>query len=381
MADTDFTLNTEQKKVWSRDLWSIARNSSFTFKFMGDSANAMIHRITELTKTERGDQAIVTLVPDLEGDGVTGDYDLEGNEEAIAAYDQALTIDQLRHANRSKGRMTEQKSIVTFRKTSKDVLGYWMGDRIDQLGFLTLSGIPYTQKNNGALRAVLATGKNLGDLAYASDVSAPTGARHRRWVAASSTLAAGDVTAVVATDLPSYAMLVEAKAYAEEEYIKPIRGDGGTALYHVFMTPTGLAKLKLDTDFKENVRHAWTRGGKNPLFAGADSYMVDGMIIHSYRHVCNTKGATTGTVSEAGDAGYKWGATAAVDGQRILFCGAQALAFADLGAPTFEEEYFDYKNKPGISTSKIMGFLKPVFHSPVNGTDQDFGVLVIDTAI
>jgi N4-gp56 family major capsid protein len=380
VADTDFTLNTEQKRVWARDIWRIARNTSFAFQFMGTDQNAMIHRITELTKTERGDQAIVTLVPDLEGDGVVGDYDLEGNEEAIQAFDQVITIDQLRHANRSKGRMTEQKSIVNFRKTSRDVLGYWAGDRVDQLAFLTLSGVPYTQTNRGGLRSVLATGRNLGDLAFADDVTAPSTNRHRRWDATNG-LVAGDVTAVVAADTPSYEMLVEAKAYAEEQYIKPIRGPGGQEVYHVFMTPRGMAKLKLDEDFKENVRHAWTRSSKNPLFAGTTSVMVDGLVIHSYRHVFNTVGADTGTTAEAGDAGYKWGADASVDGQRVLLCGAQALAFADLGAPSFEEEYFDYKNKPGISIGKILGMLKPVFHSPINDSDEDFGVLAIDTAI
>jgi N4-gp56 family major capsid protein len=382
MADTDFTINTQQKKVWSREVWSIARNSSFAFQFMGTSENAMIHRITELTKTERGDQAIITLVPDLEDDGVMGDYDLEGNEEAIQAFDSQITIDQLRHANRSKGRMTEQKSIVKFRQTSRNVLGYWMGDRIDQMMFLTLSGVPYTLRNNGALRPVRPEGRNLSDLAFAGDITAPSSARHLRWTAAGTgDLVAGDVTAVTAADTPTYKMLVLAKAYAKEQYIKGIRGPGGQEIYHVFVTPTGMAKLKLDPDYMANVRHAWQRSEKNPLFAGTTSIMADGLVIHEYRHVFNTAGALTGTNEEAGDAGYKWGANANVAGQRILMCGAQAAGFADLGNPYWDEDQFDYKNKPGISIGKILGMLKPVFHSPINGSNQDFGVLCIDTAI
>lgn len=45
----------------------------------------------------------------------------------------------------------------------------------------------------------MTTGQNLGDLAFASDVSTPTTNRHRRWDATNG-LVAGDVTAVVAAD-------------------------------------------------------------------------------------------------------------------------------------------------------------------------------------
>jgi len=341
----------------------------------------MIQRITELTPTERGNQAIITLVPDLVDDGVMGDYDLEENEEAIGAYDLSITIDQIRHANRSKGRMAEQKSIVNFRKTSRDVLGYWLGDRLDQLGFLTLSGIPYTFANNGALRPVRAAGRNLADLAYAADVAAPTSARHLRWNAGAGDFSAGDITAVTAADTPSYKMMVLAKAYAKEQYIKGIRGPGGQEIYHVFVSPTGMAKLKLDPDYIANVRAAWNRGENNPLFAGTTSVMADGLIIHEYRHVYTTRGATTGLLANAGAAGYKWGATANVTGQRVLLCGAQAAGFCDLGTPSWDEKSFDYNAKPGIAISKMAGIRKSKFHSPLNGNVQDFGVLCIDTAI
>lgn len=387
MALTDFTaLTTHAKKVWSRDIWKVARNSSFMMQFTGTGPNAMIQRITELTKTERGDTAVMTLVPDLEEDGVVGDNTLEGNEEAIRAFDTAIKIDMLRHANRSKGKMTEQKSIVNFRKQSRDVLGYWLGDRLDQMAFLTLSGVPYTHKTNGALRPVLAAGRNLSDLSFAGDVTAPSAARHRRWDAGTGTLVAGDVTAVVPADTPTYKSLVLAKAYAKENYIKGIRGKGGQEMYHVFMNPTGMAKLKLDPDYKENVLHAYTRSENNPLFAGTTSVMVDGLVIHEYRHVFNTlQAAALTAIGDNGDPGFKWGDHAAnaggVNGMRALFCGAQALGFCDLGSPEWNEEWFDYKNQGGISIGKIFGFLKPVFYSPVTGDNQDFGVLAIDYAI
>jgi hypothetical protein len=130
-----------------------------------------------------------------------------------------------------------------------------------------------------------------------------------------------------------------------------------------------MADLKLDSDFLANVRNAGNRGDSNPLFAGSSSLMVDGVMIHEFRHVYNTSRATT-----------KWGAGGDVEGARALFCGAQALGMADIGNPEMVEEEFDYGNRPGISIGKIFGFRKPKFYSDVSGSVQDFGVITVDTA-
>ena len=146
------------------------------------------------------------------------------------------------------------------------------------------------------------------------------------------------------------------------------------------MHPNAMAKLKLDSDFLANIRNAGVRGNANPLFSGS-VVTVDGLVFHENIHVYNTLGATGGAAPQSGFAGYKWGAAADVDGSRILMCGAQALAFADIGGPNWEEDDFDYHNQPGISLGKILGFLKPVFSSFQDGTDEDFGVIAIDVAI
>lgn len=368
MAVTNFNaLTDEQKTVWSRQLWKAARNLAFTSKFTGKGPNSMIQRITELTKSEKGTRAVITLVADLEEDGVAGDRQLEGNEEEIKAYDQVINIDQLRQANRHKGKLAEQKSVVTFREQSRDVLAYWLADRTDQLSFLTLSGVAYTFTNRGGTR----TSSAFSDLEFAADVTAPSTNRHRRWDATTG-LQAGSTADVAAADTPSWAMLVELKAFAKDKYVRGIKGPGGTEFFHVFMCPKGMAKLRQDPDYLANVRNAGVRGSSNELFKGTDTVMVDGLMIHEYRHVYNTQGASSGS---------KWGAGSAVDGQAVLFCGAQALGMADIGAPEWVEKGFDYDNQQGISVGKMFGFLKPVFRSNIDGTDEDFGVIRCDTAI
>jgi N4-gp56 family major capsid protein len=383
MAVTNFgTLSGDQLQAWSRDFWKVSRNQSFINQFAGTGSNAMVQRVTELTKNNKGTKANITLLADMTGDGITGDYTLEGNEEALRAYDISIELDQLRFANRIAGRMADQKTVVNFREQSRDALAYAMADRCDQLAFLTLSGVAYTFKNNGALRTVVGgavNGQELVDLAYASDVSAPTAARHRRWDATGGLLAGG-TNAMVAADKISYECIVNLKAYAKDNYIRGIRGAGNQETFHMFVTPQQMADLKLDTSFLANVRNAGVRGTSNSLFSGSSSLMVDGVMIHEFRHVFNTSGATAGTSSNVGAAGYKWGADADVNGARALFCGAQALALADIGLPEMVEDTFDYGNQSGISVGKIFGMRKPKYNSDISGSVQDFGVICLDTA-
>ncbi len=88
MALTNFgTLTGDQLQAWSRDFWKVARNQSFINQFAGTGSNAMVQRVTELTKNQKGTKANITLLADMTGDGITGDNTLEGNEEALRAYD------------------------------------------------------------------------------------------------------------------------------------------------------------------------------------------------------------------------------------------------------------------------------------------------------
>lgn len=368
MALTNFGLLTdEQLTVWKKDLWKQARNMSFVNKFLGKGPNSVIQHITELKKSEKGARAVITLLADLEGDGVAGDRTLEGNEEALKSYDQVIRIDQLRHANRHEGRMADQKSVVEFRANSKDLLAYWLADRIDQMTFLTMAGIAYTQKNSGGARV----GSDLRKLEFAEDIKAPTAKRVARWNGTTKSLVVGGATSdVAAADLPMWEMLVQAKAYAKENYIRPVGEKGGEESYHVFMSPMAMSKLKLDPTYMQNLRHAQSRDGSNPLFSGS-TVKIDGLYLHEFRHVPNTRLAPSGQKFGGGD----------VDGCHVIFAGAQALGMADIGNPYWDEKGFDYENSQGISIGKILGFLKPQFRTQYSGgTVEDHGLMTIYTA-
>jgi N4-gp56 family major capsid protein len=368
MALTNFgLLTTEQKTIWSMDLWKQARNMSFVNQFLGNGPNSLIQHITELKKSEKGARAVITLLADLEGDGIAGDRSLEGNEEAMKAYDQVIRIDQLRHANRIEGRMADQKSIVEFRNNSRNVLAYWLADRVDQMALLTMAGYSYAKANSAI--GTNRVGSDLQYLEFAADVTAPTSKRFGQWdIGTPNQIVWGTGTsAVAATDLPTWELFIQAKAYAKDHYIRGVKEAGGEETYHAFLTPTAMSKLKLDPIYRDNLRYAQPRGDGNQLFAGGSSVKIDGIYLHEHRHVPNTRLSASGS---------KWGG-GTVDGSVILFCGAQALGMADLGNPEWVEEEFDYGNQSGISVSKILGFKKPVFYSQYEGSAEDFGVLSI----
>lgn len=367
MALTNFAALTPQNKiVWSRDVWHAARDKMFVKRFMGTGNDAMIQRITELTKTEKGDQVLMHLVAELQADGVIGDSEREGFEEAMQSYSLILNIDMISHQVRNKGKLANQKTVINFRTTARDNLAYWLANRIDQLVFLTLSGISYAYKNNGAARV----GSPFPGLSFAADVSAPSANRHRRWIGASSTLAAGDTTAIAATDTPSYAMIVQLLSYAKTRLVKPLMNDG-KEYYVLLMHPQAIARLKLDKDYLAAVTSAGKRGEENPFFSGAVG-TVDGAVLHEHRMVYNTTGAASGS---------KWGATGTADGTRTLLCGAQALGMADLGPPDWVEKLFDYDTKQGISVDKMFGLRKPKFFSDYDGQVEDFSVIACDHAL
>ena len=377
MALTNFAaLTQEQLTLWQRDLWKQARIHSFMNRFMGDGPNSMIQRITQLKKDQKGSRAVITLLADLVGDGVAGDRQLEGNEEAIQVFDQVIRIDQLRHATRHLGRMADQKSVVEFRRNAKDVLSYWHANRHDQIAFLTLSGVGYAVHNNGAPRV----GSDLVNLEYAADVKPLTANRRLRWNGTTKLLETnGATTSVAAADTPMWEMFVQLKAYAKTQRIRGVNVDGEET-YHVFLSPLAMAKLKLDPTYQLNLRHAQEKGGKNPLFTG-NEVKIDNLFIHEHLNVFNTSGASGSVlIPKGGPLHSKWGATGDVDGCQILFCGAQSMGFADIGDPYWDEEGYDYSNSQGISVGKISGFLNPQFMSPVTGSVENHGMLSVYVA-
>ena len=368
MAQTDFTaLGLEKRLAWANSMWQVFRIRAFAATHMGNDENSIIQRITELTTVNGASQAVIQLVPDLIKDGVAGDDDLEGHEEALRAWEQKIQFDMLRHATRNKGKLSDLRSTINFRNKAKDVLGVFFADRIDQMLILCATGVDFAFNNNGSKRD---TSSALLNMDFRADISAPT---THRWLRGLSNggIALGNTAAMTAADKITYKALVRAKAFLKETGMRGVRS-GNEEVYAVWLTPQALADLRLDPDYLDAVKHSAERGSSNPIFAGASSVYVDGMLISEHNYVFNTLRAASGS---------KWGSTGNVDGVAALILGAQALGFVDFGAPDWKEKGFDYDNNHGIATGKVFGMLKPKFFNDITGRVEDYGVCRIDFAL
>lgn len=361
--ETNFAALTPIQKVnWARETWSAARDQMFLKNFMGKGQNNVVQVIKELTKTEKGDQCLFQLVADLVGDGVAGDDEREGNEEAMQSHSQIITIDQISHGVKNKGKLADQRTVINFREQGRDKLAYWLANRCDQLALLTMSGIGYNFNNDGSPRI----GSVFPSLQFAADVRAPSAKRSLMWTGTSLDLSS--TASITNAFVPKYAMIVDAIAYAKEHRIKPLM-KGGKSYYVMFVAPGTLAALKKDPDYLRAVVAVATKDGQDsPWFTGA-TVTVDGAVLHEYNLVYTTKGAA---------AGAKWGAGGNVNGTRTLVCGAQALGMADLGPGDWVEKLFQYESQVGLNLDKILGFLKPQFYSIYDQSVEDFGLFTID---
>src|SRR6185295_19331782 len=119
MAVSDYPVNHPLAvKIWSRKLIREALKQTWASKFMGTGTDSII-QIRDETQKGPGDRVTIGLRMQLTGGGVQGDGTLEGNEEALTTYTDNLFIDQLRHAVRSGGRMSEQRIPFSIREEAR----------------------------------------------------------------------------------------------------------------------------------------------------------------------------------------------------------------------------------------------------------------------
>lgn len=369
MPATDFgSLSDLQKKSWSLKVSKQGRDDNFWMSngFMGsgtEDSTKPIHRVTELTQTERGTQAVLPLVADLTGGGVVGDNQLEGNEEQLVADAQTITIDQLRNGVRSAGKMSEQRTVLRFRVQAKDALAFWLSDVLDELMFLVAAGRAFTLNTDGSTRAA----SQLSQLAFASDVVA---ASTNRIMFAGSATSEGTVTAA---DTMSWNLIIQAKAFAKRKRLRPIRA-GGRNFYIIVMSTEQMRDLEQSADYKSLQAQAMPRGLDNPLFSNAKKVVSD-VVLYEHQKVFNTLGLASGS---------RWGAGSTIHGAQAMLMGAQALGYAQLddGSPGWSEsDNTDYGNRPAIGVGRIIGMLKPQFKSRYDAQSrEDYGLVAIKTA-
>lgn len=334
-----------QGKVWLRELFADVPSMLFMDKFMGASANNPVQTLSDLSK-KPGDTIEVPLTIKLSGAGVSGDSELEGNEEEIISYDFAPKLDQLRNAVRLKGRMDEQKVAYNMRSDAKEKLKIWWAERIDREILSKLCGDVNGTITSSALHA-----------------NTPTSPSTNRKVFAGGQTAEANLTSAMVMDTK---VLDAAKQLAKVQIagvprVRPIKMEDGAYkgldMYIVILHSYQASDLRKDPVWNQINREAAVRGDSNPLINGSHG-VYNGMIIYE-SDLCFLN--ATGGSSSASIA-------------RGLLLGQQAGVFLEGAEAQWTEKSFDYGNKWGIAAGRIFGVQKTVFNS------IDYGLITLHSA-
>ena len=349
MALTNFGVNSPLAvKLWRKRLFSESLKATWFGKFVGESADSLIQFTTE-TQKDKGDRVTVGLRMQLTGAGVQGDGTLEGNEEALAVYSDTIAIDQLRHAVRSNGKMSEQRVPMEVRDEAMAGLRDWWADRLDTCMFNQLCG-------NTAQTDTRYTGNQA--------TTAPD-TNHRLWAGPGITtdegLGTGDTMSLALIDK----CVARAKTFTP--MIRPLKIKGEDK-WAMFLHPNQVYSLRTNINAGQwlDIQKAAVTGGQiseNPIFSGALGE-YNGVVLHEAVRVQNGIHSSTGAVLP--------------NVRRAAFCGAQAALVAvgrggDPDNMSWIKEYFDYQNQLGVSAGMIFGIKKTVFNS------ADFSVLTVSS--
>jgi N4-gp56 family major capsid protein len=352
MAATEYGVNHPLAiKKWAPELMVEALKKTYALQFMGKGKNSLCTIKTDLTQSDGGDRIRVGIRSQLTGGGVKGDNTLEGNEESLETFYQDVMIDQLRHAVRSRGKMSEQRVPFSVREEAKDGLADWWSDRIDTWFFNQLTGnTAATDDRYYGFNAPVAP--DLDHVTFGN--SGVLGA----------TLAGGEGslsnTTVAKMNLTFIDTAVE-KAKLAKNALRPFNV-GGKKAYVMFLHPFQVTSLRTNTATGQwqDIQKSAIQGGQttdNPIFTGALGF-YNNVVLHE-----STRIPTSPNNSSV---------------KRAVMCGAQAASIAfgrGFGKNVFswKEELFDYDNQLGVAAGCQAGMVKTRFDS------SDYGTVVVPT--
>lgn len=349
MATTLYaTGNALAVKVWAKKLFEEALKQTYFSRFMGPGTDNVVQIKDEVSKGP-GDRITIGLRMQLTGAGVQGDNTLEGNEEGLITYTDNVFIDQIRHAVRSAGKMSEQRVTFDVREECRMGLQDWFADRLDTSFFNQIGG-------NTAQSDTRYTG---------NQATIAPDAAHKKYVNSNETTDAS-ISNTSVFSLSVIDKAIEA-AVTASPLVRPIKYQGEN-MYVAFLHPVQVTDMRISTTTGQwlDIQKAAMTGGRvndNPIFTGALGVYNNVVLHSSYR------------IPQAVNAGTS---LAIASTRRAVLCGAQAAVMAygqnsSDSQMTWVEELFDYGNQLGVSAGLIFGIKKMVFNS------ADFGTITLPT--
>lgn len=352
MAATEYGVNHPLAiKKWEPDLMKETLKKTYALQFMGKSKESLCTIRTDLTTSDGGDRIRVGIRSQLKGAGIKDDNVLEGNEEALETFYQDVFINQLRHAVRSAGKMSEQRVPFSVRAEARDGLADWWSERIDRWFFNQLCGnTAEADERYFGFNAPVAP--DLDHVSFGN--SGVTGA----------TLAGGEGSLSASTvckfNLTFIDTAVE-KAKLAKNALRPITIQGRKH-YVMFIHPYQTTSLRTNTSAGQwqDIQQAAIQGGQttgNAIFTGALGMYNNVVLQESTRIPVSPNNANV---------------------YRAVLCGAQSLCMAfgrKYGKNVFKwkEELFDYDNQLGVAAGCQAGLIKTRFDG------SDYGTIVVPT--
>lgn len=332
------------------------KKSYFTRKFVGEEANNIIQRKTEL-ESDAGDRVSFDLSVMLRNKPTTGDNRVKGKEENLRFFTDEVVIDQARHAVSAGGKMSRKRTVHDLRKVARDRLSDYWSQYIDELHFMYLSGARGI--NQDYIEPTDFTG-HAGNALQAPDD------QHILYAGSATSKAT-----ITNTDKMSRALIERAAAKSRmmraldpnAANMLPVMLDG-EARYVVIMSPFQEYDLRAaDAQGWLDIQKAAAaaEGRDNPIFKGGLG-MVNNVILHSHESTIRFS---------------DYGAGGNLAAARAIFLGRQAgvVAYGTAGGLRYDwkEEEDDYGNEPTVVAGTIIGIKKTRFNS------KDFGVIALDT--
>ena len=349
-------------KLWQREMAHEVRKGIEWASLIGTTSNAIVQQKTELKDT--GDQVTFALRTHLVGAGKTEAETLEGNEESLTTYSDAVLVNELDHAVRVKGKDTIDAQRVPFnlREEARMALTDWFSERGSLWFFAQMSGytgLTMTYRGVSTTMSAKYRGNNT--------ITAPS--TNRKLFANSLTTDQAVNSDSTATFNLNMIDKAKEKAMIANPRIRPIRVDGGE-YYVVYLHPIQVYDMRTTTSDGQwfDIQRAALIGAKNPddnpIFSGALG-VYNQCIIRQNEDVVPGVHSTT--------------AAEQTSVRRALFLGAQAGCFAQSSRYSknspykWVEKLFNYEKELGISVQSLQGMKKTIFNS------EDFGVITIST--
>ena len=343
-------------KKWSGQLFlDTLKKSYWDRKFIGESDNHVIQRLTDLEK-DAGDTIDYDLSVQLRNKPTYGDNKLEGKEEGLRFFTDSLKIDQMRHGVSAGGKMSRKRTLHNIRMIAKQRLSDYWSKFIDELIFMYLSGArgineDFTEETTFAGHAANAFGApDSAHVIYGGDATSKATIGTNDWMSKAVVEKAAVKARMMRSTDPTTANMLPVSINGEAHYV-------------LVMSPFQEHSLRTadTTGWMDIQKAAATAEGKaNPIFKGGLG-MINNVVLHSHESVIR--------FNDYGGA--------SVPAARALFMGRQAgvIAFGSSKGLRFDwsEETKDHGNEPVVAAGTILGVKKATF----NG--KDFGVMAIDT--